>query len=326
VLPSVLIMEADRWLGIELRHLTALQTVAAEGTFHAAANRLGYSQSAVSQQIATLERIVGGKLIERPGGPRAVYLTDLGKLLLRHAEAIVARLQAAQADAAAMVAGSTGTLRVGTYQSVGEQILPALLPRFQATRPGVEITLLESESDDELLAHVERGDLDLAFALLPLPDGPFVVAQLMHDPWRILVAADSSLARRQGPVMLHEVVDLPLIGARLHRCRMEVDGHFRTRGLEPRYVMRSDENGTVHGLVAAGVGVGIVAQLAVNTNDERLVALELEPAIPPRTIALAWHRDRYRQPAAEAFVELARNVCTELERQTAPVVRAPSVR
>lgn len=80
--------------------------------------------------------------------------------------------------------------------------------------------------------------------------------------------------------MLHEVVDLPLIGARLHRCRMGVDSHFRTRGLEPRYVMRSDENGTAHGLVAAGVGVGIVAQLAVNTNDERVVALELEPGYP----------------------------------------------
>src|SRR6186997_1577116 len=104
-------MELDQWLGIELRHLAALQAVAAEGTFRGAAAQLGYTQSAISQQIATLERIVGTKLIERPGGPRAVFLTDAGKLVLRHAEAIIARLNAARADVSAMVAGNVGTLR-----------------------------------------------------------------------------------------------------------------------------------------------------------------------------------------------------------------------
>jgi DNA-binding transcriptional LysR family regulator len=182
--------------------------------------------------------------------------------MLRHAEAIVARLQAAQADAAAIVEGTLGALRVGTYQSVGERILPALVPRFQATHPGVEINLVESESDDELLDLVERGDLDLVFGLLPLPDGPFAWVELMRDPWMVLVEADSSLARRDGSVTLREVASSPLIGARLRRCRMQVDAHFRARGLEPRYVMRSDENGTVHALVAAGVGIGIVARLA----------------------------------------------------------------
>jgi molybdate transport repressor ModE-like protein len=311
-------MQVDRWLGIEVRHLTALQAIAKEGSFHAAAARLGYSQSAVSQQIATLERIVGGRLIERPGGPRAVFLTDLGSLLLRHAEAIVARVQAAQTDAAAMVAGGIGTLRVGTYQSVGERILPTLVRRFQVVHPGVEITLRESESDDGLLADIERGDLDLAFALLPLPEGPFASAELLRDPWMILAPADSPLTHQERPVTLSDVASWPLIGARLHRCRMEVDAHFRARGLKPRYVMRSDENGTVHGLVAAGVGIGIVARLAIDANDERVVALELEPEIPPRTIALAWHRDRYRQPAAEAFVELASEVCDEIQRRLPP--------
>ena len=79
-----------------MRHLAALEAVETEGSFGRAANKLGYTQSAVSQQIATLERIVGEKLIERPGGPRPVTLTEAGRLLLRHARAIVARLQAAQ--------------------------------------------------------------------------------------------------------------------------------------------------------------------------------------------------------------------------------------
>src|SRR5260221_8750823 len=92
--------ETDRWLGIELRHLAAIDAVETEGSFGRAAIKLGYTQSAISQQIATLERIVGEQLIERPGGPRPVSLTEAGHLLLRHARAIVSRLQAAQADLA----------------------------------------------------------------------------------------------------------------------------------------------------------------------------------------------------------------------------------
>lgn len=305
-------MELDRWFGIELRHLAALQAVAEERSFRGAASRLGYTQSAVSQQIATLERIVGAKLIERPGGPRAVFLTDLGQLLLRHAEAIVARLQAAKADTAAMLAGGMGTLRLGTYQSVGERILPAMVPRFQNAHPDVEINLIESESDDDLLAHVESGELDLAFALLPLCDGPFAYVELMHDPWMLLVPADGRLASRKEPVTLHEAAGMPLIGPRLHRCRMQVDDHFGALGLQPHYVFRSDENATVRGLAAAGVGVGIVPRLAVDPRDEQVIALPLGPNMAPRVIALAWHRDRYRQPAAQAFVEMAGTICAEL--------------
>src|SRR6266700_3470847 len=99
-----MIMEPNSWLGVEVRHFAALQALAHEGSFGRAAQRLGYTQSAVSQQIATLERIVGEQLVERPGGPRAVSLTEAGSLLLRHAEAIVARMQAAQADLRALQA------------------------------------------------------------------------------------------------------------------------------------------------------------------------------------------------------------------------------
>src|SRR5438128_3272843 len=156
-------MESDRWLGVEIRHLAALQALAEEGSFGRAAHKLGYTQSAVSQQIATLERAVGERLVERPGGPRPIALTEAGRLLLRHAESIMARLQAAQADLAALSAGEAGSLRVGTFQSVGAKILPAVMRRYASAWPEVEIELQESHSDVELSGAVERGDLDLSF-------------------------------------------------------------------------------------------------------------------------------------------------------------------
>src|SRR5256886_5027026 len=161
-------MQTDDWMGLELRHLIALKAIAEEGSFGRAATRLGYTQSAISQQIAGLERIVGQRLVERPGGPRPISLTDAGRLLLRHADGITARLLAAQADLAALGAGDAGPLRVGTYQSVGSKILPTLLRGFRAGWPKVEITLVESADDAELLEAVERGRLDPTFPVLPL--------------------------------------------------------------------------------------------------------------------------------------------------------------
>ena len=315
-------MEADRWLGVELRHLAALQAIATEGAFGRAAARLGYTQSAVSQQIATLERIVGERLLERPGGPRPVSLTEVGRLLVRHAEAIVARLEAAQADLEALAAGAAGSLRVGTYQSVGARILPVLMREFAAAWPRVEIQLTESANDDELLASVERGDLDLAFAMYPVPDGPFQVVELMRDPYVLLVPAASALARRGGRLSARDLASVPLIGNRQCRSNAQVQAFFRGRGVEPRIVFRSDDNGTVQGLVAAGVGCALVPLLTVDENDARTVVLELDPRLPQRIIGIAWHRDRYRSSASRAFVELTREVCTAFQVQTEAALTA----
>src|SRR5438046_10527278 len=110
-------MEPDRWLGVELRHFLALEAVAREGSFGKAAVALGYTQSAVSQQIATLERLVGQKLVERPGGPKPVSLTEAGRLLLTHAEAIAPRAAAPQADPTAPRDAPPAALRAGVLQA-----------------------------------------------------------------------------------------------------------------------------------------------------------------------------------------------------------------
>jgi DNA-binding transcriptional LysR family regulator len=119
-------MQQHDWAGLELRHLIALQAVAEERSFGRAAGRLGYTQSAVSHQIAALEALVGQRVVERARGQRNVALTQAGALLARHADAIVARLRAAQADYAAFSEGAAGVLRIGVYQSVGTRILPTL--------------------------------------------------------------------------------------------------------------------------------------------------------------------------------------------------------
>jgi molybdate transport repressor ModE-like protein len=309
------ITESDRWLGVELRHFAALDAVAREGSFGRAAERLGYTQSAVSQQIATLEKIVGETLVERPGGPRAVSLTDAGALLLRHAEAIVARIDAARADISALRAGETGTLRVGTYQSVGARVLPGVMRRFLADWPGIELGLSEPATDPELYGLIESGELDLAFCSPPLPDGPFEALELMSDPYVLLVPADSALAKRTS-ASLDDLGDSALIGSHTCASGVLVDNALSERGYEVDYAFRSDDNGTIQGLVAAGFGVALTPLLAVAApGDERVKVLRLVPKVPRRKIAVVWHRDRHRSPAARAFVEIAQEVSAEVERE-----------
>src|SRR2546428_13347880 len=137
-------LQLHDWAGLELRHLIALQAVAEARSFGRAAERLGYTQSAVSHQIAALEMLVGQRLIERARGQRSVSLTLAGELLARHADAIVARLRAAQADYATFSEGAAGLLRVGLYQSVGTRILPRLLREVAATLPRVEVRLTQA--------------------------------------------------------------------------------------------------------------------------------------------------------------------------------------
>jgi len=309
------ITQPDTWLGVELRHLAALEAVAREKSFGRAAERLGYTQSAISQQIGTLERIVGEKLLERPGGPRAVSLTDAGELMLRHAEAIVARLNAARADMASLRAGETGTLRVGTYQSVGARVIPEVMRRFRTEHPAIQLELREPTTDPELGDLIESGDLDLAFCSPPLlRDGPFETLKLMSDPYVLVVPADSPLAQRDAAT-LADLGELSLIGSQACASGTYLEQSLNKNGFKLDFAFCSDDNGTVQGLVAAGFGVALTPLLAVMPGDERVKVLRLEPEIPRREIAVVWHSDRHRSPAARAFVEIAREVSAAVERE-----------
>jgi DNA-binding transcriptional LysR family regulator len=310
-------MEPDRWLGLDLRHLVALKAIADEGSFGRAAERLGYTQSAISQQIAALERIVGLRLIERPGGPRPISLTEAGEILLRHADAIQARLLAAKADMAALEAGDAGRLRVGTFQSVGAKIIPRLLRSFSQSHPQVEVVLRESPDESELLEMIERGDLDLTFWTLPVAGGPYETVELLHDPYVLVVPTGSPLASTKRAPTLKEIVLQPIIGFNHCYAMDHVESQLASTGRAPNIVFRSDNNGTVQGLVGAGVGVSVAPRLTVDEDDPSIEVIDLHGRIPPRVIGLVWHSDRHRSAASEAFVESAIDVCRELSAESA---------
>lgn len=305
-------MEPDRWLGVELRHFAALEAVAQTASFGRAAARLGYTQSAVSQQIQTLERIVGQKLVERPGGPKPVSLTEAGTVLLRHSHAIMARLAAAQADIAALADGTFGTLRVGTFQSVGSRILPHVIRRFNAALPDVRIQLVETPNDEDLVDLLERGELDLAFTTLPVEAGPIETEQVLADPYVLVVAASSDLARG-GRVDVRALDRVQLIAFRQCRSQRALESALQAHGIQPDVVFRSDDNGTVQGLAAAGHGLALVPLLTVDASDESIRIIDMGHQLPPRLIGVSWHRDRYRSAAARSFVDIARDLCAELQ-------------
>jgi DNA-binding transcriptional LysR family regulator len=283
-------------MGVEMRHLAALEAIRDHSSFSRAAEQLGYSQSGISQQLATLERIVGERLVERPGGPRPVSLTPAGELLLRHARRVVAQLAAARADLQAWSSGRSGTLRVGTFHSAGARILPAVVRRFTAAYPDVDLELTEAADDADLLRDVERGRLDLAYMMFPLTEGPFEAAELLREPFYLLVGADDAPARTPS---LRAIARLPLIGYGPVRPGLRPEA--RLPGA-PRVVFRSNDDATIHGLVAAGVGAALLPRLSVDEGHPGVRAIPLGTRLPPRRIGLAWHRDRDLPPAAAEFI------------------------
>jgi DNA-binding transcriptional LysR family regulator len=301
-------MDANGWAGLEVRHLAALVAVADEGTFGAAAGRLGYTQAAVSQQIAALERITGVTLLDRAPGRRPHGLTAAGRALHRHALAVLARVQSAQADLAALEGERAGTLRLGTYASVGARILPDVTRAFLAAWPDIEIHLTDGANDTELLPLVESGELDISFAMLPVEDGPFEVVETLRDPYVLVVPRESTLPDVLRP---EDLAGLPLIGFRTCRHAARVEAQLRARGVRPSTVFRSDDNGTVQGLVAAGIGHGLIPRLAADPTDPRTRILAVE-GLAPRRLGIVRHRDRRVTPATRAYIELTVAHCERL--------------
>src|SRR5213593_3514908 len=302
----------DNWKSVDLKHLRALRAVAARGTFWAAAEELHESLSTVSDHVGALEALVGQRLIERSRGRRTVSLTEAGRVLLGHAEAIESRLRAAEADFHAYAAGQSGSLRIGIYQSVANKVLPEVMRRFKQRWPDVDVQLTEAAYDNDLIDAVERGDLDLTFAIQPIPAGPFEVRELMRDPYVLVTPAGSSMAGHRPRI--GDLADLPMVGFQHGKHQDLAEDFLLGRGVRPRVVFRSNDNGTVQAMVASGLGFALAPLLAVDETDPKVRLLQLSETVPPRVLIIVWHRDRYRAPASAAFVETAVAVAARIER------------
>ncbi len=315
----------DQWIGLELRHLTALQAIAETGSFKGAAARLGYTPSAISQQIASLERIVGTQVIAREHGRRALGPTQAGMALLGHMAAIEARLGAAKADIDAFARGAMGSLRIGAFESIQRRLLPEVMRRFRGVFPDVELEVAETLGDFDLLDSLERGTLDLAFAVLPLPDGPFRATVVLEDPW-VLVTEARGDHTALSHLTLREIAELPLVCWHSPLPIAPALDSFRAAGIEPNIVLRSDYNEVVQGFAGAGFGIALMPRLAVNPCDSRTAIVDLEGLIPPRRLAIASHRDRASNEAIDAFVSYVAEVGSEIGAARAAAERPVPVR
>jgi DNA-binding transcriptional LysR family regulator len=298
----------DRWAGVELRHLTALRTVASERSFHRAAEKLGYTQSAISQQIATLEKITGERLIERQGGKRPVSVTEAGLVLLSHAEAITTRVALAKADFATLREGSSGAFAVAAAQTVGPRLLAALLQGFLSRHPEVQIRLSEAQGELAVLKELETGLVDVALVDLPVDDVALESIELLRDPYVAVVPVRSALARRAAAPTLREIARSPLLCLK-SPCHFErIRPYLQVHNPNPEIVVRSNHAELLHELAAGSAGVALLPRLAARNSDPRVKLLDPSPSLPPRLLGLAWHRERAARPVVASFIEFARSL------------------
>lgn len=298
---------------IDPRRLRVLREVARRESFSAAAEAIGYTQSAVSQQIAALEREVGVPLLDRHRGVRA---TGAGEVLLRHADGILARIADAEAELVALRGGEAGPLRMVAFPTAGATLLPPAIARFRALHPGVELSLVPMEVPDGRDA-LEAGDCDLVLLVEDPDEGveggwagrhpdhdSFARTHLLDDRMNVMLPADHPLAARRR-IRLEELrEDQWILGRRDYVPDEAIfDRACRRAGFEPRMAFESDDYLAIQGFIAAGVGIALVPDMALVSVRHDVVVRDLEHP-PHRRVVAAVDADAWRSPAVDAMLAL----------------------
>src|SRR5581483_4774880 len=295
---------------LDVRRLRVLKEVAERGSFSAAAEALSYTQSAVSQQIAALERETGATLVER--GARGVRLTDSGQALVEHSEAILERLSAAEAELEAIAALKGGRLRLASFATAGATLVPLAVARFTAAHPEVELSLIEAEPEDAL-PQLKYGELDIALAFdYPIRPASLSPAQmeglemihLFDDPMSVALPTDHPLAGRDA-VKLNDLAEDSWIqcGA-ANSCGQVQWTACERAGFTPRVLFETGDYNVVQGLVAAGVAVALVPELALSNLREDIAIRPLAGRIKPvRKVVAVVRKSVYQSPATSAMLE-----------------------
>ena len=291
---------------LDVRRLRVLHAVSAYGSVTAAAAALGYSAPAVSQQLAALEREVGMRLTERAG--RGVELTPAAHILVGHTDALLARLDAAEADLAALRDQIAGRVALAAFPSAAASLVPAAWAALADSAPQVRLDLTEMEPEESLPA-VLRNETDVAVAheydLLPRPLDPlFERRDLLDDPVVLAIPADSALSLAAvGPVPLATLAGQPFLAPRQGTsCAEMIQRACARAGFVPRVVARASDFQVLLSLVAAGAGVTLVPGLAARWLPPRV---RLVPPADPvtRRVFTVSRRGGDRKPAVRVVLD-----------------------
>jgi DNA-binding transcriptional LysR family regulator len=301
---------------LDVRRLHVLREVARRGSFSGAADELYLSQSAVSQQVASLEREVGLDLLQRTrNGPK---LTDAGRALLVHAEAAMARLEQAEHELAAIAGLEGGELRLASFPSASVTLLTAALSEFHSRHPEVRLTVTEAEPEQSL-ALLRSADVDLAVVfdhpVLPSDEGDRDTERvlLLTESMSVVLPRDHPLAAADT-VPLAELADEPwLCGVRPSSCGEVIVAACREAGFEPRIAFESDEYQVLQGYVAAGLGFTLLPDLALPTLRPELVVRPTQPEAPERRVWAAVRAKGARSAATEAMLDVLRETAVRFE-------------
>ncbi|MGW1296475.1 LysR family transcriptional regulator [Streptomyces sp. NPDC002533] len=307
---------------IDVQRLAVLREVARHGSFNRAAVALHCTPSAVSQQIAALERGLGAPAVER--STRGVTLTDAGRLLVEAADSIAAELADTQRRIDRLAAERIA-LTVATFTSGGRRLLPAALSGFVADHPEVELTILEAEPE-ESLPGVREGRADLALAYHfdgPPPARPgdrsgLDWTPLGVDPLRVVLPrrhpASTRFLGRPDPPNLAELADQRwILGC--HKSAGLLARHAELAGVEVRISCTATDYGFAQSLVRAGVGIALIPEIGLTRHPD-LIAFPLAEPSPRRHLGLALSRRR-RGPAARLAEELVSRILGEAEASAA---------
>jgi len=292
---------------LDLRQLRAVLAVSEFGSFRQAAAELGYTQSALSHQVATLEAALGWPLFRRPGGRGQVRLTPAGEAVCRRARRVVSEVEGIAADAEEAERGASVSIRVGVSQTTAAEIMPAALRAFRVEHPGVEVVLSEIDDHAEVTDALGKGHLDLAFSVNPEPDDRIEAVSALDDPWVILTRRDSAIAELERPGL--EVLDgLDVVAwTRRWKGQREIEEAWDLWDITPRIIYRTDDNLALQRLVAAGLGHACIGRLAARRAvDPSLTWLSPRELLSPRRIALCYPRHRQLTATVRALIAAIR--------------------
>jgi DNA-binding transcriptional LysR family regulator len=310
---------------LDVKRMRVLREVAAKGSFSAAAESLAYTQSAVSQQIAALEREAGTVLVQR--NARGVRLTEAGRALVEHADVILARLDDARAELEAIAGLRGGRVRMVSFPTAGATIAPSAIALFRARHPGVEVTL-EPREPHEGLDCLKAGECDIALTLEagfePITDPAIERLHLLDDPMYVCLPAGHPVAGK-AKVSLADLAEESWILGTTGRCPdvLILLRSAQAAGFEPRLAFQSDDYVAIQGFVAAGVGVSLIPDLALVAVRDDVVIRRLAGRPPVRRILAATLAGGYRSPGMEAMLGILGEVgasCQTTRRELALAV------